>query len=111
MAKIKDNKQAIANAEYTRLVDLYKQAGVDEIKLKINDRLICKVAEMYACLESIKLLPTIIYDPRNPLVQTETAAGKMRVKYMAQYSASMQKLNKDLLGVIVVDDDTLDDYE
>ena len=62
-------------------------------------------------LEAIKPLPTIVYNPRNPLIQTETAAGKMRVKYMAQYSAAMQRLNKELLGVIVVDDDTLDDYE
>ena len=45
----KDANAAIANKEYTRLVDLYKKANVDEMKLKINDSLIHKVAELYAC--------------------------------------------------------------
>jgi hypothetical protein len=36
----------------------------------------------------------------------------MRVKYMAQYVAAMQKLNKDMLGALNNDDDTdLDKYE
>ena len=80
--------------EYKRLVSLYTEAGVDGI------------------LESIKHLPTIIYDPKNPAVQRETAAGKTRVKYMAQYVSSMQKLNKEMLGALDGDDgDELDDYE
>ncbi len=112
MAKdTKSNKTKIADGEYKRLIDLYKSANVDEVKLKINDSLIRKVAELYAILESMKDLPTILFNPKNPNDQKETAAGKARVKYMAQYTASMQKLNKDLLGALVVDDDELDDFE
>lgn len=107
----KQTKEQIADGEYNRLVSLYKNAKVDEVKLKICDSLIRKVAELYAILESIKDLPTILFNPKNHNDQKETAAGKARVKYMAQYSASMQKLNKDLLGTIVVDDDELDDFE
>ena len=67
---------------------------------------------MYAYLESIKDLPTIVYDPKNPHNQSETAAGKTRIKYMAQYSSSMQKLNKDMLGALDGGDEgDLDDYE
>ena len=112
MAKdTKSNKTKIADGEYKRLVDLYKSANVDEVKLKINDSLIRKVAELYAILESMKNLPTILFNPKNPNDQKETAAGKARVKYMAQYTASMQKLNKDLLGALVVDDDELADFD
>lgn len=101
-----------AEDEYRRLVDLYTGAGVDEIKLRVNDSLIHKVAEVFGILESIKRLPTIIYDPKNPAVQRETAAGKTRVKYMAQYVAAMQKLNRDMLGGLDGEDgDDLDDYE
>lgn len=107
-----NTKQKIADEEYKRLVSLYESAGVDSIKLKVNDSLIRKVAEVFAILESIKDLPTILYDPRNPLVQKETAAGKARVKYMAQYVAAMQKLNKEMLGALNGDDDDgLDNYE
>lgn len=109
--KSKKTRAEVADAEYKRLINLYKKANVDEIKLQINDEWIYKVAEMFACLDAIKDLPTIRYDPKNPFTQQETAAGKVRVKYMAQYSASMQKLNKDLLGTIVVDDDELKDYD
>lgn len=108
---VKSSREELASKEYSRLVQLYKDANVDEVKLKINDELIKKVAEIWACLENIKDLPTIYYDPKNPFIQRETAAGKVRVKYMAQYSNSMQKLNKEMLGTIVVDDDELDDYE
>jgi len=116
MADKKDNKTKktradIAAAEYDRLVAAYKKANVDEIKLEINDEWIRKVAEIFSCLESIKDLPTILYDPKNPYNQQETAAGKARIKYMAQYTASMQKLNKDMLGTIVVEDDELSDYD
>ena len=108
----KPTKQEIADKEYKRLIDCYKSAGVDEIKLNVNDSLIRKVAEVYAYLESIKDLPTIVYDPKNPHNQSETAAGKTRIKYMAQYSSSMQKLNKDMLGALDGGDDgDLDDYE
>lgn len=70
------------------------------------------MAEVFACLEVIKDLPSILYDKNNPTVQRETAAGKMRVKYMAQYTSAMQKLNKDLLGGLNGDDgDDLSDYE
>lgn len=109
--KQEKSKTSIADAEYKRLVDLYTKAGTDEIKLQICDNLIRKVAELYACLEVIKDLPTIIFDPRNRNKQIETAAGKSRVKYMAQYTASMQKLNKELLGAIVDDGDDLDDFK
>lgn len=111
MKKSKD-KKAIANAEYARLTKLYADAGVDEIKLRINDELIRKVAEVFACLEAIKELPSIIYDPQNPSVQRETAAGRARVKYMAQYQSAMQKLNKELLGGLNGDGvDGLDEYD
>lgn len=107
----KKNKATIANAEYDRLVKLFTDAGVDKIKLDIFDELIRKVAEVFACLEVIKDLPTILYDPVNPTVQKETAAGKVRVKYMAQYASCMQKLNKELLGALDGDDgDGLEDY-
>lgn len=113
MAKNKKiDKTALADAEYARLVEKYTAAGADSIRIEINDRLIRKVAELYAILESIKELPTIIYNPSNPTVQRETAAGKMRVKYMAQYSSAMQKLNKEMLGALNNDeDDGLGDYE
>lgn len=107
----KQTKTQIADGEYNRLMSLYKKANVDEIKLKINESLIRKVAELYAILESMKDLPTILFNPQNRNDQKETAAGKARVKYMAQYSASMQKLNKDLLGTVVVEDNELDDFE
>lgn len=107
-----NNKATIAQAEYDRLVKLFTTAGVDKTKLEIYDQLIRKVAEVFACLEVIKDLPTILYDKKNPTVQKETAAGKVRVKYMAQYSSVMQKLNKDLLGALNDDDgDDLSDYE
>jgi hypothetical protein len=109
--KKKKTKQEIADAEYNRLVGNYKNASVDEIKLKINDEWIRKVAELFACLELIKDVPSIVINKKNPYIQKETAAGKMRVKYMAQYSASMQKLNKEMLGVLKVDDDDLGEYE
>lgn len=105
-------KQTLADKEYNRLVALYTAANVDGVKLKVNDSLIRKVAEVWAELESIKDLPTIIYDRRNPNVQKETPAGKMRVKYMAQYTSAMQKLNKEMLGAINADDDDdLGDFE
>lgn len=106
------DKAAIAQAEYDRLVKLFTDAGVDKIKLDIYDQLIRKVAEVFSCLEVIKDLPTILYDPKNPTVQKETAAGKVRVKYMAQYTSAMQKLNKDLLGALNDDDsDELQEYD
>lgn len=105
MPKKTDKKKEFADAEYRRLIDIYTSAGVDAVKLKVNDSLIRKVAELFAVLESIKDLPSILFDPRDPSTQRETAAGKMRVKYMAQYTASMQKLNKDMLGTLDGDDD------
>lgn len=99
------NKKAIADGEYKRLVGLYKAAGVDAIKLQIYDELIRAAADAFACLEAIKELPLIIYDPKNPLKQRETAAGRARVKYHAQYQTAMQKINKDLLGGLNGDDD------
>lgn len=111
MKKSKD-KKTLADGEYKRLVDLYKAAGVDEIKLQIYDELIRKVAEVFACLEAIKELPSIIHDPKNPSIQRETAAGRARVKYMAQYTSAMQKLNKELLGGLNGDDgDDLSAYD
>lgn len=57
-------------------------------------------------------MPTIVYNPQTPYIQRETAAGKTRVKYMAQYSSAMQKLNKEMLGTLAPDDESgLDDYE
>lgn len=111
MKKSKD-KKAIANAEYTRLINEYTTAGVDAIKLRINDELIRKVAESFACLEAIKELPQIIYDPQNPSIQRETAAGRAWTKFMAQYQSAMQKLNKELLGGLNGDDgDDLEKYD
>lgn len=112
MKSDQNKKETIANAEYDRLVNLFTDAGVDKIKVEIYSELIRKVAEVFACLEVIKDLPSILYDKNNPNVQRETAAGKMRVKYMAQYTSAMQKLNKDLLGGLNGDDgDDLSDYE
>jgi hypothetical protein len=112
MKSDQNKKETIANAEYDRLVKLFTDAGVDNVKVEIYSELIRKVAEVFACLEVIKDLPSILYDKNNPAVQRETAAGKMRVKYMAQYTSAMQKLNKDLLGGLNGDDgDDLSDYE
>lgn len=112
MKSDQNKKETITNAEYDRLVKLFTDAGVDKIKVEIYSELIRKVAEVFACLEVIKDLPSILYDKNNPNVQRETAAGKMRVKYMAQYTSAMQKLNKDLLGGLNGDDgDDLSDYE
>lgn len=112
MKSDQNKKETIANVEYDRLVKLFTDAGVDKIKVEIYSELIRKVAEVFACLEVIKDLPSILYDKNNPNVQRETAAGKMRVKYMAQYTSAMQKLNKDLLGGLNGDDgDDLSDYE
>lgn len=112
MKSDQNKKETISNAEYDRLVKLFTDAGVDKIKVEIYSELIRKVAEVFACLEVIKDLPSILYDKNNPTVQRETAAGKMRVKYMAQYTSAMQKLNKDLLGGLNGDDgDDLSDYE
>lgn len=112
MKSDQNKKETIANEEYDRLVKLFIDAGVDKIKVEIYSELIRKVAEVFACLEVIKDLPSILYDKNNPNVQRETAAGKMRVKYMAQYTSAMQKLNKDLLGGLNGDDgDDLSDYE
>ncbi|MDE6200362.1 MAG: hypothetical protein K2M47_00810 [Clostridiales bacterium] len=104
-------KDALADREYKRLIEIYKGANVDEVKLKVNDELIRKVAELFAILEDIKDLPSIIYNKNNPHEQKETAAGKARVKYMAQYSTCMQRLNKELLGAVEIDDDDLDKYK
>lgn len=102
----------IADGEYARLIALYREAAVDDIKLKLNDRLIRKIAELYATLESIKDLATVRFSRENPEISEETAAGKVRVKYMAQYTTSMLKLNKDLLGAGGGgDDDGLSDFE
>ena len=110
--KKQKTREEIAEAEYNRLVSRYKEANVDEIRLQVNDSLIRKVAELYAILESIKDLPTLYFGKLNPYAQKETAAGKARVKYMAQYTSAMQKLNKEMLGAIASDDDGgLDDYE
>lgn len=101
-------RAAFADAEYSRLIDNYKAAGVDELRLKINDSLIRKVAEIWGILEAMKDLPTLRVVNKNTI---ETGAGKARVKYMAQYTASMAKLNKDLLGVLGEPaDDDLEEY-
>lgn len=101
----------IAAAEYKRLVSVYTSANADIARLEANDNLLRKTAELFAILEDIKNLPSIIFNKKNPHEQKETAAGKARVKYMAQYTACMQKLNKDLLGVTNNDDDELSEYE
>jgi hypothetical protein len=105
-------KEKAATIEYNRLIKIYKVANVDTVKLDINNSLIKKVAEVFGILESIKNLPTIVYDPQNTHRQQETAAGRMRVKLMAQYSGAMQKLNKELLGVIdPAEDDGLEEFK
>lgn len=105
-------REEYAETEYLRLVNLYKEAGADDVRLRVNDSMIRKVAEVFGILEAIKELPTICVDPKNPMIQRETAAGKARVKYMAQYTSAMQKLNKEMLGTLNGDDDNeLDDFE
>ncbi len=107
-----NQREEYTEKEYKRLVELYTEAGVDGVKLRLNDSLIHKVAEIFGILETMKDLPTILYDPKCPAIQKETAAGKARVKYMAQYASSMQKLNRDMLGSYEGgDEDLLDDYE
>lgn len=108
--EIKKTKEQVADDEYARLIDLYKKGNVDPLKLEINDSLIRKVAEIFATLEMIKGVPSLVISGKNNAVQRETPAGKLRVKYMAQYSSCMQKLNKEMLGEQADDDDDLDDY-
>lgn len=107
MEKKQGNKELqqpnIAELEYNRLIELYKQSGVDEAKLAVNDKLIYKVAELYEVLEKIKGLPTLVVDKMGNT--KETGAGKTRIKYMAQYTNCMVKLNKDLLNTDNNDDD------
>lgn len=114
MAQKKENKElqqpSIADLEYNRLINLYKQSGVDEAKLAVNDKLIYKVAELYEVLEKIKGLPTLVIDKTGNT--KETGAGKARVKYMAQYTNCMVKLNKGLLNTDNTDDeDELAEFE
>lgn len=104
-------RKKYAELEYLRLTKLYREAGADAVKLAINDSLIRKVAEVFGILEAMKDIPTLYYDPRHPGSQKETAAGKARVKYMAQYVSAMQKLNKEMLGEANDDDGDLGDYE
>ncbi len=100
----------IAEKEYKRLIKIYKDAGADEGKLQANDRLIKKVAELFAILEAMKDSPTLIFSKKNPANILETAAGKARVKYLAQYVNAMTKLNRDLLGGADNFDDGLDEF-
>lgn len=111
--KRRDRKAAqdLAEEEYARMISLYKKAGADEDRLAICDRLVRKVAELYATLERMKDLPAVIFDRENPALQRETAAGKARVKYMAQYTNAMQKLNKELCGGETEDDGGLEEFE
>lgn len=104
MAKRKDKKAEFAEAEYLRLTTLYTNAGVDVIKLQVNDSLIREVANTYGCIKALDGLPLLLYSKKNPTIQRTTEAGKLRVKYMAQYTAAMQKLNKELLGELNADD-------
>ena len=106
------DKKTIAENEYNRLKDIFTKGGADPTKLEAYDELMRKVAELFAQLEAIKDLPLLIYNKKNPSEQIETAAGKMRVKYMAQYTTSMVKLTKELLGAVADDlDDDLKGYE
>lgn len=66
MKSDQNKKETIANAEYDRLVKLFTDAGVDKIKVEIYSELIRKVAEVFACLEVIKDLPSILYDKTIP---------------------------------------------
>ena len=105
-------KQELANEEYTRLKEIYARGGVDAVKLDAYDRYSRKVAELYSQLEVVKDFASVILRKSNATKQIETAAGKMRVKYMAQYTSATQKLNRELLGGLSNDDDgDLDDYE
>ena len=100
-----------AETEYRRLTTLYRQAGVEELRLSINDSLLRKVAELYGILEAMRGLPTICYDKKHRATQRETAVGRARVRYMAQYTAAMQRLNRELLGNATEEDEDLADYE
>lgn len=105
------SKAGLADREYNRLIGLYERAGADTTRLQVNDELIRKVAEIWADLERIKTLPSMLYDRKNPSIQRETPAGKARTRYMAQYSTCMQKLNKELLGTLNNDDEDLSEYD
>lgn len=45
----KQKKQEIADAEYARLVGLYRAAGVDEIKLKSTTRSYARLRKRSRC--------------------------------------------------------------
>lgn len=106
-------QEKIAKEEYNRLKSELLKAGADEQLITINDRLIMKIAETYAILERIKNLPTLIFDKKNPAMSKETGVGKLRIKYLAQYTTSMMKLTKILIKneVSEDEDDELDQYE
>ena len=103
-------RQRAAAAEYARLVELFGAAGVDELKLKIYDSLLAKVAELYGILCAMADLPTLKAAAGGGTL--ETGAGKARVKYMAQYANCMIKLERALMGVLSdQDDEALKDFE
>ncbi len=111
--KVELTKEQLAKNEYDRLINAFKSTNVPEIKLIINDKWIMKIAELYADLELIKNLKSIIWSSKNPDDMKETAASKARIKYMAQYSSAMQKINKVLLSDTPSDDeeDDMSEYD
>ena len=87
MKSDQNKKETIANAEYDRLVKLFTDAGVDKIKVEIYSELIRKVAEVFACLEVIKDLPSILYGLWGALRRS----GFCTTKTIPQYNAKRRR--------------------
>lgn len=91
------NKEKLAKAEYERLKKAFLEAGATDLILEINDSWIKKTAELYADLENLKSFQNLVWKSKDITTAKETAASKMKIKYMAQYNSAMLKLNKILV--------------
>lgn len=104
-------KNSISKIEYERLIKAFKNAGATDILLEINDKWIRKTADLYADLESLKTFKNLVWKGKDTSSAKETAASKMKIKYMAQYNSAMLKLNKILISTFKTTDDEDDELE
>lgn len=110
--KARCKKQAVAEAEYKRLIAIYGANNENNTALQANDNLIKKAAELFAELEALKSVPSVLINRQYPEITKETAAGKMRIKLMAQYTNTMNKLNKDFCSQVNINEsEDLEDFE
>ncbi len=107
------DKEKLAKDEYERLKKAFLEAGATDLILEINDSWIKKTAELYADLENLKSFQNLVWKNKDITTAKETAASKMKIKYMAQYNSAMLKLNKILVptnSTSPEDDEDLEEY-